>query len=520
MAKRSKLPKISSPPATDPPSTLADWLDQDPGEAVECAAGTEPEPEPEAAPHLEEVDESARDEPASGEETPGPAGQREEEWHLDDNPKPQHDEIPLAEPALPRIVLPGPSPSRSSAMDSSKVLPRGARGDLFEQNPLSAKRTSQPVTGTHQAMDDSSRVREALRSVIAQGGSVQEAAKEWNVAPSSIQEWRSRYQELLDENQDVPLLDPDGTPRDATVHIPEAAQELFSVNWARLVAKGGQGSRTFSQSPLQIYLQTSRFTSWLYQDGYLDRSILVGVISCVVGLAIVGSFLMARKVEPAPVVLEAAPRDDLELIEAQKVAEAFFKAPNWEARLPMVRQPEAVREMMAEYYKTHSDQPVEDAELILVDLVRKMPTLSYEIPSLGKNHFLILVKIKGHYVVDWESSSLYQEDHLHKLREERSTGNTRIAVTVTADESRDYYNFEYRDAAHWKCYQLSYPGLKLNLFGYAPRNSTVAVTLDALLGVVSQQGVVLEVKFAPGAKSDNQVEIVSVLREEWVPVSP
>ena len=519
MAKRSNSPKISPSPRRQ-----NDAIHPVSPSQGQPAAGTPREKEPGSDSPVNPVNPVSTDSTEPRESTHR-AEVLEDEWHLDDKPDGAEEEIPmaipLAETFAPRVILPGTPSSRPAVMDSSKVLPRGARGDVFEQNPLSAKRPGQPVIEAREAMDDSSRVREALRSVIEDGGSVQDAAKEWNVAPSSIQEWRHRYQELLDESQEVALLDPDGTPRDATVHIPEVAQELFSVNWERLVAKGGKGSRSFNQSPLQIYLQTSRFTSWLYQDGYLDRSILVGVISCVVGLAIVGSFLLAaRKADLPPIVSEAAPRDDLEIKEAQKVAEAFFKAPNWEARLPMVRQPEAVREMMAEYYESHSDKPVEDAELNLARLERKMVNLSYEIPSLGKNFFLNLLKVKGHYVVDWESSSLYQEAHLIRLRAERPAGITRIAVSVAADESRDYYNYEYSDAVRWKCYQLSYPNSKLNLFGYVPRESTRAVTLDALLGVVSQHAVVLEVKFAPDAKSDNQVEIVSVLREEWVPISP
>ena len=83
-------------------------------------------------------------------------------------------------------VLPEAGPSRP--------VPRASRADSFEQNPLSNLRAASMEGVDRAELDDSTRVREALRSVIEQGDSVKDAARDWYVAPSSVAEWRNRYQ--------------------------------------------------------------------------------------------------------------------------------------------------------------------------------------------------------------------------------------------------------------------------------------------------------------------------------------
>ena len=52
------------------------------------------------------------------------------------------------------------------------------------------------------------------------------------------------------------------------------------------------------------------------------------------------------------------------------------------------------------------------------------------------------------------------------------------------------------------------------------KGSPDAIALDAMLGIVDKQAAVLEVRFPPDAVTDNQVEIISLLRSEWVPGDP
>ena len=457
-----------------------------------------PKPLPPATPPLDGETDAGQEAPAEADDQQAPVNAA--------------DQAPEGETA--EAVLPEADPSRP--------VPRSSRADSFEQNPRSNLRAVSTEGVGRAELDDSTRVREALRSVIEQGDSVKDAARDWHVAPSTVAEWRNRYQDLLKEDSPIELLEADSAKKDADLTcIPDATRGIFTENWDRLVTETAATPSDFRQSPRQIFLQTSRLTSWLFQDGHLDRGILTGALSGLVGLAILTSFLMADY-NPPPVVTvpEAPPGEDIVIDEAAAVAQSFFKAPNWQDRLKFVRQPDAVREMMESYYRDHSDAPINDAALSLAMPVRHLVNLSFDVPSLNRSHFLCVVISKGRHLVDWESSSLYQEAHLAKLRAARSTEPVRIAVTVAKSEAANYYNYAFRDATRWECYQLGYPGLNLSLFGYAAKDSSDAITLDAMLGIVDKQAVVMEVRFPLDAATDNQVEIISVLRSEWVPDEP
>lgn len=399
------------------------------------------------------------------------------------------------------------------------LAPRGMRADIFEQNPLS--QVSQQIDAAALAlMDDSERVREAVRAVVEHGGDLRETAKAWKVAPSSIAEWRGKYYELLQQESiattGLPLFEPDLGRKDADlVRIPEAARAHFLENWQRLVLETTESPQAFHQSPRQVFLENSWLTCWLYEDGELDKSILAGVCTGVVAIVVTVSFLMARQgpiqMPFPPLPVEVA---DTEVADrAIDAAQEFFRALNWEERVKLVRQPEIVRGAMEEYYKSHSDAPILDAKMVMGMNSKNITSLSFEIPSQNRFHFLNIAKENGKYLVDWETSSFFQEENLKNLRENKSTAPTRIAVTLTKGES--YYNYDF-DESKWICFQLGYPGLAMYLYGYAPKDSQIAINLEAMLGILKKQAVLLEVRFPENAKSDNQFEIVKIIGEEWV----
>jgi hypothetical protein len=143
----------------------------------------------------------------------------------------------------------------------------------------------------------------------------------------------------------------------------------------------------------------------------------------------------------------------------------------------------------------------------------------------------------GEMLVDWETSSLFQEVHLEEIRKQKPTQPVRVAARVIADT---YYNYGF-NANKFTCYRLAYPGLELDLFAYATKDSLEDQTLQTLLKPVTASGpddgkedfskvladatlpnerqitAVLEVKYPQGNDvPSNQVEIVKILNEEWV----
>ncbi len=342
------------------------------------------------------------------------------------------------------------------------------------------------------------------------------------MAPSTLLKWRARYYELINPEHvgtpGVNLLDTGELDATADlVAIPEAAQAKFSENWQQLLEATAATPETFHQPSWRLFLENSWLTSWVFTEGRLDRSILAGAVSAVVGLTLTGSFLLHGTAPQAPPPTEPEPvtlRDDEVIAKAAVAAKAFFAASGQEERLKFVRNPHIARGQMQAYYANHADTPLADGTLTLGMTSRNVTSLSFEFASIGRSHFVNVISDKaGDMKIDWETSSLYQETHLEDLRKSKSTTPTRISVSAEADE---YWNYHFADPSQWVCFRLSYPGVEGVLYGYAAAGSREAITLSALTSTSGRPAVVLEVKFPPESQTDNQVQITAVLAEEWV----
>lgn len=120
-------------------------------------------------------------------------------------------------------------------------------------------------------------------------------------------------------------------------------------------------------------------------------------------------------------------------------------------------------------------------------------------------------------LVDWETSSWFQETNLEELRQTKPRTPVRVAVRAVQDT---YYNFGFT-AKDYSCYRLSYPGLGLDFYAYArndsPEDTTLRALLEPLAGGGRQISALLEVQFPPGDRIEaNQVQIVRIIRKDWV----
>jgi hypothetical protein len=422
---------------------------------------------------------------------------------------------PLSDPGLAAPPAAGPE------VDRELVRPRPAAPDSFEQNPLSqvAERLSLQAA---EGIDDAGRVREALRIVVDEEVSIAEAARRCNVSPSFLAAWREKYVTLLSDEPSIaaqPLLQRGATMKDADlVCIPSAAREHFADNWERLVEITRATPSTFRQHPVQLFLENSKLTNWLYNEGRLDRGVFAGVTVVFGVLLLTISFLMAGHFYRQDTPRQPKPLNmDIENRRAAEVANRFFKAATMEEKMKFVRHNEQSRALMEDYYRKHPAASIPDAMLTRAMANKGLYALEFEIPSLHRRHVCIVADRGGEMLVDWETSSLFQEEHLQEIRKQKPVNPVRVAVRVFEDT---YYNYGFTQKA-FSCYRLAYPGLQLDLFAYAVKDSQEDQTLKALLKPVTENErqitAVLEVKFPAGENvPSNQVEIVRILNEEWL----
>ena len=398
---------------------------------------------------------------------------------------------------------------------------------MFEQNPLSAV-AERLVQRSLEGMADSERVREAIREVLESGGHFDEVARRWHVAPSALADWHRRYVAFLEQDVAVAekvLVSEAGMVRDADlVTVPEAARELFQANWDRLVQATRLSEESFRQHPWRVFLETSWVTGWLYNEGKLDRNALAGSLVAVVSLLVVGGFLLSgRYLRPDPPP-EAAPvsLSDEEVIEkAAEVAQAFFRAADTDGKLQWVRGGTEARALAEAYFAAHPPQPINDAILTLGMTTRGITSLEFDVPSQERRQLINVVERGGRMLVDWETSSLFQEANLKRLRETRPAASVRVAVKISQGPDDNYYNYGFTED-QWVCYRLTYPGLVLDLYGYARRDTKEHIELEALLSARElmdggrSEAVILEVRYPEAARAANQVEIVRMLKDKWV----
>ena len=425
-----------------------------------------------------------------------------------------------------RREVAGKLPFQARRLSVEEAGPRQTAADSFEQNPLSGL-ANRVMERSIETMSDSERVREALRDLVERRGELGEVARTWQVAQSALVDWQRRYRAFLEQEvpeSAVPLVAEAGLVEGADlVTVPEVAREMFQANWDRLMEQTKAGEESFRQSPLRLFLENSWMTGWLYTDGELDRNSLAGLVVALLAVVAVGGVLRSGRLVRAAAVLPAAVAEVVEsdeqvIARAAEVAQRFFRAEATEEKLALLRGGEEARQLAREHFKAHGPEVFADAALSYGMTSRGITSLEFEVPSRQSSVLLNVVERGGAMLIDWETSSLYQRSNLEGLREKRPRDPVRVAVKVARG---DYWNYGFNEAGHG-CYRMSYPGLVLDLFGYVARDSRDHVALEALLsakefmGQALEETVVLEVRYPRGAVAANQVEIVRMVKDQWV----
>jgi hypothetical protein len=412
--------------------------------------------------------------------------------------------------------------------------PRDNTADQFEQNPLSAihgRLSDQALS----EFSDEARVRETLRRVITEGKSLTETARDLRVAPSFVALWREKYREVAARDTqrpvaNAPLISEAGLVDGADLNsIPEIAREQFSSNWERLMEQTLAREAAFQQDPWRVTIETSPATGWLFREGRVDRVVAWGAsIALVASVIAVSYFSAARAYVPTDNVGPPAEREDVIIESAANVARSFFQATSLDEKKKFLHLTPVVDGLVDEYFSRQPMQEMADAEIRSAFADRAVVSLEFDVPSKSRSHFCNVVKRSGRWLIDWETTSFFQEDHLQRIIAARPTEPTRVTAQLSHD---DYYSYDYTDVKKWKCYRLSYPGLVLNLFAYVRVDSSEQFVLDSLLSLMPHQmegqanpqslpkhkePVVLEIRYGPKARRGNQAEIIRVIHEKWV----
>jgi hypothetical protein len=403
--------------------------------------------------------------------------------------------------------------------------PRATAADSFEQNPLGS--VNVPLGErflTAEELDqipEEERVREAVRRVIQEGVPVTNVARELHLTASSIRNWKSRYASFLAEKT-FGESNPAVAAEDALIQ--DAAQAKFADNWGRLMDRTHAVRDDFKQDPLEVFLQTNSGTSWLFdQEGKVERFTVFGVIVALLGITAVFVFLMTDKGEITPSqdylvrelpVVEPKYRFDLDVERGAQVVQKFLRADGYLSKLSHLREQEKVMPIVKEYYSRHDAGPITDAIHTYGMTGHGLISLAFDIPSKKTSWFFNLTPYQDSYQIDWMTSTLYQTEHIEKFLLEKPSTPTTLHIMLTRGT---YYNYQWSDEGKYQCYNLTFPGLPREIYGYTVLDSELGIDLNLLTAMSPSHAAVLEVRFPENAKDPRQVEILKLVSKDWLP---
>ncbi len=415
------------------------------------------------------------------------------------------------------------------------VTPRNALQDSFEQNPAALTTGNTPL-----APQD--KIREAVRRVVEEGQTVEQVAKELKVSPSSVLRWRKQYFLLLAEEEREAPQEKAWTELNSNVGVEDHGLEThevvkFTDNWHRLMKEQSATDADFKQHPWDVWLQNSEWTNWMYNaEGRIEKSNLVGVLFLI--LAVLAVFMVLMLGKPAGIAPTSGTvvtenqvlwmRDEMNLEKANAVVKDFLAQDSWITRLHYVRHPERLKPEIQRFFEKIGDKAYknvvpnmgfigkEDSEIIAV---------SADINELGETHYFNVVVIpdakdalKLEYLIDWESSTLFQRPNLENFIKEASPEPKRLWLRLVKDNS--YYNRDFSDSAVYDCYTMTYPGMSFTLYGYVKKDSEPGLALHIATMLGQEPGVILEARYPKNVKDRLQVEIIKLVADRWITQNP
>lgn len=197
----------------------------------------------------------------------------------------------------------------------------------------------------------------------------------------------------------------------------------------------------------------------------------------------------------------------------------FLEAENWQDRLDYCAERETVRPLMEDYYKGNDDGPLAYREIFsggAVSLGELFITAYVLMEDYSRRSFVMLRDDDGSWSVDWESFVGYSTMSMTEFKNVRPTEPQMFRLTISRPRP-GYFNYEFSDEESWDCYLLMGRDLDEILYAYVKKFGDTASDLNKIFAIHDEAAITLMIRFPEDAPSANQVEVVEVLGEGWVP---
>lgn len=192
--------------------------------------------------------------------------------------------------------------------------------------------------------------------------------------------------------------------------------------------------------------------------------------------------------------------------------------------LAVSRQPDRVRPLMEQWYRSH---PFNGAKFDSLDLLQPMTLenrgsfwmVSCSMEDGSKRHLLLEETEDKKVQVDWESEVCYQPMEWDAYCKDRPEGSLDFRVRVLED---NYFSHEFSDSTKWACFQLSALRSDQVMFGYVDRQSETGQQLVKLqqMNHGRQISVILRLSKPTDLKSPRGLVIERLMSPRWTYVEP
>ena len=141
-------------------------------------------------------------------------------------------------------------------------------------------------------------------------------------------------------------------------------------------------------------------------------------------------------------------------------------------------------------------------------------SVAFELPAKDVTWFFNLTPDNDTYKIDWFTSTLYQSEHIGSFLDSKSTKPTTLHVLVARGS---YYNYAWSDENKYQCFNISFPGLDREIYGYVDKDSNVGIEMMLLTALEPSHAAILEARFPDKPEDGRQIEILKLISRDWLP---